>query len=564
MSNIITSLKENSITFLLKYYGEHDFATHHEIKDMIENREVVMDIIKNNSVCDIITTDDYINYHALSKIIKFSEVVNYLISEDNKGYLCEIIGCAKISLEIIKTGDIIKFINANYQKLIYTELLDLVNDTHDDVDLFDVTYNYCIEYQNGISNDVMLFLINYHSYKLFDDYDKWNKKIEKDEELYNVLFSDNIIKENLDMRASIVYNVVGSLKDRNISKLASTIVHIIDLIIDYGEKIYSSLTVENVMQLQRKITEISDLLKKLKHPKANDFLNYEQKADDLLGEYLNEHGKTFGEPIDISYIRELLNSNQDDTLKLLSLTHSLKGDMSANGLLNNGPSDKKRVVDCVSTNIKTDNYFTFTHQMYIKTYLGLGSAYMNILITDEQLFAKSAQWYCLYINTIMEKCEYDSEELRNDFELLFQMLQNIFWSSDKDNQLLKSSLCYGGATFICAFSEKIMRIVYKQLKREIEYIPIEKITMGQLLSDSNDLYKEIFGEYQLKHFRYFFTTDGENKIGFNLRNNLAHWSNMKPQQLNHDLVLRLMYLLTCIINSLFYHLAIKPFQKDNE
>ncbi len=555
MPNLIEHL---NATKQLQYFdpiAHSDFAYLGEVNEILDNKANITNYFNENILEDISSLDNYIDYLCLKKIMSLADyLINIPVSKD-KVKLESLIEVSKVHYNKIVKGQVIKFINNNYRELL---------EDNDDHKYFAVTYELCSNYQNGINNDVMLFLINSHSYKLFDDYDKWNKKIEKDEALYSALFSDNIIKENLDMRASIIYNVVSSLKDRNIPKIASIINHVIDLVIDYGTELYNTLNVDNVMLLQRKITGVSDFLKRLKHPKTNIFVEYEQKADDVLSEYLKEHGHIFKEEANISKIRDFLNSNQEDTLKLLSLTHSLKGDMSANGLLNNPPSDKKSIADLVSTNIKTDNYFTFTHQMNIEAYLGFGAATMNILISDEQLFAKSAQWYCLYINTIMEKCEYDSKELRDDFELLFQMLQNIFWGSDKDNQLLKSSLCYGGATFICAFSEKIMRIVYKQLKREIEYIPIEKITMGQLLSDGNPLYKEIFGENQLKHFRYFFISDGEKKIGLNLRNNLAHWSNMKPQQLNRDLVLKLMYLLTCIINSLFYHLAIKPLQKDND
>ena len=62
-----------------------------------------------------------------------------------------------------------------------------------------------------------------------------------------------------------------------------------------------------------------------------------------------------------------------------------------------------------------------------------------------------------------------------------------------------------------------------------------------------------FGEYQLKHLRYYFCTEGDKKIGFNYRNALAHWSGLQAVDITPFLVAKLMYLFTNVVNSVVIH-----------
>ncbi|MBE5977909.1 MAG: hypothetical protein E7249_02080 [Paenibacillaceae bacterium] len=214
---------------------------------------------------------------------------------------------------------------------------------------------------------------------------------------------------------------------------------------------------------------------------------------------------------------------------------------------------KKGLADYVSTNLNTDEYYTRSHLQKLDIIQTVGSASWLGIINDKDLFQESLDWFRGYINFICEKIGY---------ELLYQMIDNCRSINENKDSQLEASLCYGTCMYICSFIEKILKIIYIELKREIEYIPIENITLGELLSDGNSLYAEMLGEYQLKHLRYFLLTDGDKKIGTNYRNSLAHYSSITSENINMFLVGKLMFLFTNIITSFFHYFFMKQSEEN--
>ena len=107
--------------------------------------------------------------------------------------------------------------------------------------------------------------------------------------------------------------------------------------------------------------------------------------------------------------------------------------------------------------------------------------------------------------------------------------------------------------FLCAMSEKVLRIVYKSLAGSTKYIPVDGITLGQLLNKNNRELSELFGEKHINHLAFFLSQVGEKKIGFNYRNSLAHWNSISGKDVNYGLVLRILYIFTDILNTIFYY-----------
>ena len=141
---------------------------------------------------------------------------------------------------------------------------------------------------------------------------------------------------------------------------------------------------------------------------------------------------------------------------------------------------------------------------------------------------------------------------------------SIYKEFSIDDKNIIQSLCYGTAMYICAFVEKLLRTIYIALKQNEIYIPVNKTTLGYLLSDGVEPFTEIFGEYPLKHLRFLFCTDKDNDVGYNYRNKLAHWNNINKRYLNIELVEILFYLLTTIIDSLYVYFELLDENIDDE
>lgn len=163
--------------------------------------------------------------------------------------------------------------------------------------------------------------------------------------------------------------------------------------------------------------------------------------------------------------------------------------------------------------------------------------------------------YYVIIELISIETDYDVDELLADIELLAQMMGNIFCLPSNSDKIIIHSMCYGAAMFICAFSEKILRLCYFNKMKNDTYIPLNKATIGMLLDVKNPVTVKILGEYQTKHLNFFFGQDTDGVVGRSYRNRLAHWNDISDDDLTPDLICKLFYLFTCIINSvsLYYN-----------
>lgn len=537
-------LKEKNVTFDVRYFGINDLSTNWSIKVLIENSNEII-AYYTHPLSEIATFDDYIDYLVLKKIHEMEETISYIVSTENKTIFRNIVESLNSIYLSIQIGDVIKFINANYDKIFSK------NDQHF---LADVTIDIIIEYQNGISDSVFNYLIKCHSYLVIDNYENLQKTIERNKTLFNLLFSGDIIRECFDYRLDKIIEIIMSIKIRHQTDLFEQINDVIEEIIAYGNRIVTIIDVKNSFEYRNIISEIFDFLKRLEHIKATDYEQHLVKADMLLNEYLKYYGKSFEFTIPVEDIIKQLKSDLPWELKLLSLTHSLKKhENTLESNFENSCIKHGSILDLVSTNIPVNEFFTLSVQQNLKMQITIGSVALTEMLKDEVLHNESYSWYNNYILYICDKLNYTSNDLNMDLNLIFQMITNIYYNLEKVDEQIKQSLYYGTCMFICAFTEKLLRVTYKYNRLTEEYVPENNCTMGKLLADENILMKQILGENQMRCLRYFFCIDKDNKVGLNYRNRLAHWQNLSCSDLNEMFTMELFYLFTCVINSIFYY-----------
>lgn len=132
------------------------------------------------------------------------------------------------------------------------------------------------------------------------------------------------------------------------------------------------------------------------------------------------------------------------------------------------------------------------------------------------------------------------------------MVRLVIGNHDADEKTMHS-LCYGAAMFICALSEKLLRLFYMSLIKDSLYVPINKATLGDLLSESNDDILNVFGFHHIKGLSFFLMQTPQKNVGYNIRNNLAHWSNISTDLLSPTFVAQLLWLFTDILNTVFWY-----------
>lgn len=557
MGNILNLLSDSGVFIPIKYYGINDLSTYHDVKNILDNSRFICDYFLNKEFNTELSFNDFIDYLFMKKLIEMKEIILYINDNNYQEKFKELISKIESKYKNIGIGNIIRLINTNIENVFRKkkEFFGIV----------DITLDLCIKYQKGISNDVFLYIIENYSYLIFDNYDKLQKKIENQEVLFERLFSRDIIEKSLRYRldkiADIISFIYNNCKKDHLYKYLDVA---ITTIIDHGESIMNILNIDNIMDHYNTIKEIYNLLKAIRHIKGNEFEKYVEISNNILHQYLEQKGQYFSYNIPVYDIITLLK--KDDIpwlLKPLILTHSYNKECNKvvnnlNKQLNNEPS----LVDFVSTNIDTDDYFTFSHQQYLDIQMTIGTAVIFSILSDNELFNESFNWYVAYLSFICEQLKYDKDDILTDIELLYHMLRIIFSNMKDLNKRQMQSLCYGASMYICAFTEKILRITYKYMKQEEEYIPSDIIeTMGNYLSTDNKVIKEILGEYQIHHLQFYFLTTRVTRIGRNYRNKLAHWCDIDKEELSPQLVCHLFYLMINVINSIFYYFCEKREEK---
>ena len=544
MSNIVDRLKGNKMTFDLRYYGINDLATGWDIKRILENANEIKKYYEGKQDKTISNIDEYVDYLVLRKIIEIREAISLMKSEDDKRATSILMSDLQPILNEYQTKDVIRFLNTNIE-IVFQEAESFTN-------IAEVTLDIIAQYQNGIDDNVFVFLINEHPYLLIHCYDKFQKRIEKDPTLLYALFDEITKTEDFKHNLKSIVSILSSLFLRN-ADLYSTVDDSVNRIITYGENILQYANEDNVIYYVKQFESIYSFLIKIKHVKANDFADYKKQLDELLNKYVMKHGTSFSYKIPVKKIRKMLKSDKPWEIKILQITHSIdKRGENLTCTLNQPPSEQT-LIDMVSTNLRTNNYFTLSHQNKLDITLSVGGATISLMLSDLKFFDESLSCYLGLIEHICTMIDYADNDLEDDFKLLGQMLHNVYHSSTACEPIIKQSLCYGCVMFICAFLEKLLRTVYVNLKKNDTYIPANKATLGELLSDGNELFKTIFGEYQLRHLRYFFCLDKDGDVGYNFRNRLAHWYDISVHNMTDILLCELFYLLTCVVNSLLLY-----------
>lgn len=544
MGNIINLLREKGEVFTLKYFGLGDLGTANSAKVVIENYDIIKEYLSSKESYEINTLDDYVDYLFTQKIINMKEIIPYLEKgAELMSSICEF--CLNESKKYTK-GCLIRYLNQE---------IGNVFDSAQVKNFFgikDVTLELCCKYASGLNEEVFEFLIDNQTYALLHNYDTFQRIIEGNSKLKTSFF-ERITNEDILMHSPKAVTealIAFSGSKKKNERLFNVVV---EKVVIYGEQLVTELCEENIIYLDRPIKIIHSFLVAIKNPKANDFKGYVENAENLMNEYIKKEGHEFKYEYSLDGVKELLESDEPWIIKVLALTHSYDSqNKKANAALNFAPKENSVMDLIATTNIPTNDYFTMTHQQALEIIVDCGGQIFFKILSNPEYFTEMMTAYAQILNLILEKLHCEEKDLVKDFELLAQMLHNYFHSHiPEEEREIKTALCYAPAMYCCALIEKVLRIVYIALKRKELFIPTNKTTIRNLLSENNVAINEILGEYQTKHLRFYLSTDDDD-IGFNFRNRLAHWNDITSAYLTNRLLCQLFYLLASVIGSVYF------------
>lgn len=548
-SYMFKELIAKNLDFSLEYYGANDCSTFCDIKMVLENKDLFLDELNTNKFNDILNLNNYFDYLCLRKLALFQEMITAIKNDEDKQSIQVISDMANTQYRQIEIGALVKFINCHYQEVFVEE--------YHKYSLPHITLELILPVQNGLSRNVFEHLAKSYNYLLLHNFQVFQKRFEKEPQLFEMLFHRKNLNEIKELRFDCVFPVFEAIWIGNNAQLKDIIAPIIENIIQDTEKLIKDLDSQdsrNILIVERQFREIYDFIRHIKHTKANTFHEYSKIVEEKLENNLKEHGQKFSYQIPVGGILEYLKNQDKWESQILSLTHDIHENndkLHCISRLSFSPQGKQDLIDLVSSNVVSDDYFTYSHQNRLNMSLAVGTAVISAMWHDKVLFSECLQWYHSALKYIGEQTEC-TENLNDDLEMLYVMLQQVILSDELHEKSLLP-LCYGASMFTCALAEKILRIVYIYLLKNEMYVPLTSATLGSLMSPHNQKMVKIFGEDHLKNLSYFLCTVGDKKIGWNIRNALAHWVEMKSENVNSMLVAQVFYLYTDIVNTVFWY-----------
>lgn len=539
-----------------KFYGK-ELSAGFDVTFIIDNHNILKDTF--TPVPKIVTMkhlDELRLFFLAKKISDMEEIIPYINSNENKAIAQDLIAVCHKYYNGIGKGVIIKYINKSYRRIFNKNKLDHA--------LVDVVLDFIFENNKGIEKSVWMFLAGEYGYRLLNEYAKIKKVIMRND--YGSAMLDKMIKiENptnlIEYHLNDVFNVLSDIllnhKENNeliqvAEQKASQIYNIIDNL-NEDDLIERDLLIKDGIY-----RSMLDFLKVTKDKRANSFSKKVNEQNNKLETWLKTNGKTVKYEIPVGKIVNAWRKIKNWELRLLNLTHDVhkENDGSIKVLSRLTECEKpKSFLDFCSTNMPTDDYFTYSRQLALQTHSNVGSGTIYVILLSD---ADTEEYYRLIASAIYHIQSYSestrAKSLSTDIDLLVSNIETIRKNKNKGDV---KPFYYGASMIACALSEKLLKILYEDIMMDEQYLSSDSLELWSLLDSSNKINPliAVFDANHLRHLAYFLCKDGNSQVGYGTRNSLAHLSDDIEEKLGDHLLSQLLWILTDILNTVFWYYA---------
>lgn len=557
MDSLQDVLKKANIIISFCNYGTRDLATGWEVRSIVENPDIFVDLYSKYPLAQLTSLDDYCLYLYSLKFIGMREVVPSLLQEQHKNIISKLSDDAEKAISAIGNGDVIKFINGHIQ-----DIFDMDETSYD---IRFVTLDLIAKYNTGIGKEIFAFLCRDYGYLLIDLFDQFEKTFEQNPDLFELIFTTGHLDEINSFRIDKTLDIWCHILNKGKSNLKEIVEKRVAVLAEDIKKLSETATIDNIMQVEGTIRKFHLFLQKIQSPLANGFAENAKKAADLLSKSVRERGQAFRFEIPVEEIVSKWKKTEKWELRLLYLTHDFslgEDDLSCFSRLSIEPEAKHSLLDLVSTNVPTDDFFTMSHQHMLSIMASIGTGTLVGIFRKEDMLADYLNLVVSAISLIVEHLNVEGEQLLQDFGMFSALVQIVASSFDINNDTVRG-ICYGTSMYTCALSEKLLRILYLHLAKNDRYIPINKATIGELLVSSNNYMVDVFGENHIKNLSFFLHRTVPSNVGQNIRNSLAHWANVSTESMTPIFVAKMVWIFTDILNTIFWY-CLKDVIERNE
>lgn len=552
--NIINFLKEQKASASLIYYGKDDMATGYQIKVLVDYEQEINEYYNKKSF-DINNIDDYIDFLFVDMYSKLSEIIP-LVRDDIK---------EKVQIEVNHLNDIRKkyrdsdcnkYIKHNFDTVLNIESLkkyDLRAYEIVDITLNYIKNNFKIFKEN---KNIYEYIVKNYAYKIFYHFNEYRNIFDKYPEFYNILFSEEILKGQMYTKISHLEDALKVIKSKDIELYNNTINLILKII---KERSFNT-NLEKVMYTFNDIKATRKLFEKIGEKAYVEIYNEEKKQEIILDEYIHKNGHKSSFEINIKdFVSVYENKEINWEIKSLMITHGRYNKKMVSRFESVlSKKREKNLIDLVSTNIPTNEYFTYSIQNELSIMMMFGKLMIRYMLFEDDRFDDLMNYLFAGIANYTEKFNINISNIEDDFNMISFTLKNLVNESKRKekDELIVQLWNYNAIHLIVGVFEKIIRELYYENVQMKKYVPKEKLTLENIFK-AEEL-DDMLGQANKKAFQYFLASD--NFVGNNLRNDICHYNNNIYEICNLDNTLTVVYILLTLTNELL----LKVIQNDSK
>lgn len=542
--NIIKLLKDNNVTSVIRYYGINDMATGFEVKNILENRDLINNYLKKIKFT-ISTLDEYIDYLYLRCIVNYEEIIPYVREDVRDEFSNQIFKMKKVYSKY-REKDLALFVKKNYKEILSEEYEGLYIKS----DVIDYTIEFLLKYCSQ-EDEIIKYIITNYSYKVYDNFDSFKKLFNNSRNLeyYDLILTKELLKKNMTYRLTKIKNVLVTLKQRDIKKYNEKV----DILVDIVKTENFNTSVDNVMTTFTQVGNMKKVLAELQHKSYYEFEKELKKQEEILDEYLKKYGHSTKFEISIKPVVDIYEDESKEWYqKSLIITHSRdKKDKSK--LISNLDytikyCEKSQIMDVVSTNIHADKKFTYSVINNLSISMMQGKYSIDYMLHDDNRLNDLLSYIFAGINIYFgeNSLYYNAMQFELDLNMLFNALNEFKKASSDKDEIKTKWLVYSIETQLCGIIEKTLRNIFYDKAKENKYVNSKFATLGNLITSDEVI--DVIGKNNCDCIEYYLLD--RNGVGKNLRNIFSHYDDMIYDKLIYDIILESLYLLLVISNTL--------------
>lgn len=548
LNNIIGEIRQDENSYVFEFFGINDIATGWDADILITYYDEILSYYESKNAI-IETKNDFIDYLFLDKFKEFQPHIDKIV-ESKREQFANIVDKLCEKFKTYANKDLITYVNNNLENLFESSKFNIVGKA---IDIAIKFHTGCIKSLEYVCNEKLPYILYKFSSmcKYINDYPQLLQSITATRQFEQIKYGN--LKEYLQIVkfVKIKYNYV--------------IDELVESINIYGKEVYESITVENVIENEHIIKTIMQFFRDVKSGYYNDYKKMMDEVAEKISQNLDKYGQQFSCEMPIDELLKPFNDpNIGWQIKLLYLTHQRTADNNfITNHVNAVNTAQDTLMDHICTfNIPIDEYFTMSRQnnldMYDQIYLTLlAKQYVNNEKIEEfiTMFYTQTEYVLKFFDID------DSIELRKEFDIMLHMMAVLIKYNESES--IKSGLNFALTSFVCGLIEKLLRQIYEQKNKNI-FIERKGYTLGNALNQSNEIMKELFGEDNIRIWAYYLIKgDNIDEVGRNIRNNYAHYKNLKVCNLTDYDALKAVQIYLMMVNELYIYISKKNSNGEN-